>query len=106
LWLFHESAPEFQTGWFVESLFTQTLLLLVIRTSGNPFRSRPSPWLLGTVHTACGLAAILPFIPIARALGFQQLPWAFTPFLLAVAAAYLLAVEFVKQRFFRAIDAG
>jgi Mg2+-importing ATPase len=105
LWLFHATATEFQTGWFVESLFTQTLVLLVIRTAGNPFRSRPSPWLLGAVLAVCGLAAVLPFLPFAGALGFVPLPWAFIPFLLVVAAAYLGAVELVKRRFFRAIVA-
>ena len=42
---FHASEPLFHTGWFVESLATQTLVLFVIRTMGNPFRSRPSRWL-------------------------------------------------------------
>jgi len=106
LWIFHASATEFQTGWFVESLFTQTLILLIIRTAGNPFRSRPSPWLLGTVLAVCGLAAVLPYLPGAELLGFQPMPWEFIPFLLAVATAYLLAVEFVKRRFFRSIDVG
>lgn len=106
LGLFHASAAAFQTGWFVESLFTQTLVLLVIRTAGNPFRSRPSPWLLGTVLGVCGLAVALPFTPVAGALGFVPLPWAFAPFLLAVAAAYLGAVEAVKRRFFREMEAG
>ena len=105
LGLFQASATAFHTGWFVESLFTQTLVVLVIRTAGNPFRSRPSPWLLGTVLGVCGVAVALPFSPVAGALGFEPLPWAFAPFLLAVAAAYLGTVELVKRRFFRAIDA-
>ena len=105
LWLFEASATAFHTGWFVESLFTQTLVVLVIRTAGSPFRSRPSPWLLGTVLAVCGVAVGLPFTPVAAALGFEPLPWAFAPFLLAVAAAYLGAVELVKRRFFREIDA-
>src|SRR6202040_2785852 len=42
LWVFHANAELFQTGWFVESLATQTLVLFIIRTAGNPFRSRPS----------------------------------------------------------------
>jgi Mg2+-importing ATPase len=105
LWLFHATATEFQTGWFVESLFTQTLVLLVIRTAGNPFRSRPSTWLLGAVLAVCGLAAVLPFLSFAGALGFVPMPWAFIPFLLVIATAYLGAVELVKRRFFRAIVA-
>jgi hypothetical protein len=76
-----------------------------IRTAGNPFRSQPSPWMLGTVLGVCGLAAVLPFTPVAGALGFEPLQWAFIPFLLAIAASYLGEVELVKRRFFRAIDA-
>ncbi|QEL20496.1 magnesium-translocating P-type ATPase [Limnoglobus roseus] len=105
VWLFHATATAFQTGWFVESLFTQTLVVLVIRTAGNPFRSRPSPWVLGTVIGVCGVAVALPFTPVAGPLGFEPLPGAFVPFLLAVAAAYLLAVEVVKRRFFRDVAA-
>ena len=105
LGLFHASATAFQTGWFVESLLTQTLVLLVIRTAGNPFRSRPSPWLLGTVLGVCGIAVALPLTPFAESLGFVPLPWTFIPFLAVVAVTYLGAVELVKRRFFRAIDA-
>jgi Mg2+-importing ATPase len=101
LWLFHAGERQFQTGWFVESLFTQTLVLLVIRTGGNPFRSRPSRWLLGTVIGVCGVAVLLPYAPFAGALGFVPLPAAFFPFLVLVAAAYLGCVEVVKRRFLR-----
>lgn len=103
--LFGVSVTAFHTGWFVESLFTQTLVVLVIRTAGSPFRSRPSAWLLGTVLAVCGVAVGLPFTPVAAALGFEPLPWAFARFLLAVAAACLGAVDLVKRRFCREIDA-
>jgi Mg2+-importing ATPase len=103
-WLFRAGEREFQTGWFVESLFTQTLVLLVIRTGGSPFRSRPSRWLLGTVLGVCAAAVLLPYAPFAGALGFVPLPAAFYPFLLAVAAAYLGCVEVVKRRFLRDPD--
>ena len=55
----------FHTGWFVESLATQTLVLFVIRTAGNPFRSRPSGPL--AITTVCGraVAGVLPFTPLA-----------------------------------------
>ena len=57
------------------------------------------------VLAVCGLAAVLPFTPVAGALGFEPLPWTFVPFLVAVAAAYLGAVELVKRRFFRSLNA-
>jgi hypothetical protein len=70
LWLFGATEPLFRTGWFVESLATQTLVLFVIRTAGNPLRSRPSAPLVVTV--LAGVA--LPFTPPAGPLGFVPLP--------------------------------
>jgi Mg2+-importing ATPase len=78
----------------------------VIRTGGSPFRSRPSRWLLGAVLGVCAAAVLLPFAPFAAALGFEPLPWGFFPFLAAVTAAYLLAVEGVKRWFFRRTGGG
>ena len=63
LWLFHAStnAPLFRTGWFVESLATQTLVVFVIRTAGNPFKSRPSGRLLIGVVAVTVAGAVLPY---------------------------------------------
>jgi hypothetical protein len=77
-WLFRAGERAFHTGRFVESLFTQTLVLLVIRTAGNPFRSRPSPWLLAAALGVCGVAVLLPFAPFAAALGFEPFPAGFS----------------------------
>ena len=70
----HASEPLFHTGWFVESLATQTLVLFVIRTMGNPLRSRPS---LPLTITTIGIVVIgisLPYSPLAGILGFTSLP--------------------------------
>ena len=68
--VFHAGEPLFHTGWFVESLATQTLVLFVIRTAGNPFRSRPSPALAATVIGVVAAGIAIPFTPIGTALGF------------------------------------
>jgi Mg2+-importing ATPase len=94
---FHASPAEFQTGWFVESLATQTLVLFVIRTSGNPFRSRPSTALLSTILLVVGLGAALPYLSLGRYFGFIPLPWTFFAFLLFATAAYLCTVDFAKK---------
>jgi Mg2+-importing ATPase len=91
----------FHTGWFVESLATQTLVLFVIRTTGNPLRSRPSAPLVATVILITALAVVLPFLPIAGILGFVPLPLSYFPFLCGVITTYLLLVELVKRRLFR-----
>ncbi|HEU5249867.1 MAG TPA: magnesium-translocating P-type ATPase [Thermoanaerobaculia bacterium] len=101
LTVFQASERLFHTGWFVESLATQTLVLFVIRTAGNPLRSRPSFPLAITTLAVVAVAVLLPFTPAARALGFEPLPAAFLAFLLAVVGAYLVLVELVKRRLLR-----
>jgi P-type Mg2+ transporter len=95
--VFHASQAEFQTGWFVESLATQTLVLFVIRTVGNPFRSRPSTPLLCTILLIVGFGAVLPYLGLGRYFGFIPLPWTFFAFLLFATVAYLCAVHFAKK---------
>jgi Mg2+-importing ATPase len=100
LHFFHASEVLFHTGWFVESLATQTLVLFVIRTAGNPLKSRPSRWLtLNTlVVVAVGLA--LPWSPLAGLLGFTPLPLPFLFFLGLSTITYLVLVEAAKRKFF------
>jgi Mg2+-importing ATPase len=95
--LFHASQAEFQTGWFVESLATQTLVLFVIRTAGNPFRSRPSIPLLATILLVVGVGIAFPYLRIGRYFGFTPLPWTFFAFLLLATVAYLAAVNVAKR---------
>ena len=97
-WL-HASEAAFHTGWFIESLATQTLVLFVIRTAGHPLRSRPSPALAVGVLAALGIGMALPWTPLAPRLGMTPLPAAFFVFLLAATATYLLLVELAKRRF-------
>jgi Mg2+-importing ATPase len=97
-WL-HASQAEFHTGWFLESLATQTLVLFVIRTGGNPLRSRPGKPLIASVLATVMVGTVLPFTPFGADLGFVPLPPMFFAFLAAATATYLLLVELVKRRF-------
>lgn len=98
LWLFGATEAMFHTGWFVESLITQTLVLFVIRTAGNPLHSRPSTPLAVTVLLVVAVALGLPFSPLAGVLGFTPLPPAYFAFLVVVVGTYLLLVEAIKRR--------
>jgi Mg2+-importing ATPase len=89
---------EFHTGWFVESLATQTLVLFVIRTAHNPLRSRPSTPLIITVVGCVAIGLILPYSPLAAPLGFTPLPAIYFAFLALATAIYLCLVEFAKRR--------
>jgi Mg2+-importing ATPase len=96
--VFHADERLFQTGWFVESLTTQTLVLFIIRTAGNPLRSRPSRPLTVTTLGVVLVGIVLPFTPLAHGLGFTPLPVTFFPFLVGAVSTYLGCVEVVKRR--------
>jgi len=88
----------FQTGWFVESLMTQTLIIHVIRTNKIPFfQSRASWQLTITTVVIMAVAAWLPFSPFAPALGFTALPPLYWPILLATLLCYVIATQAVKM---------
>src|SRR5271166_921482 len=102
LHFFHASEAQFHTGWFVESLATQTLVLFVIRTSKNPFSSRPSGPLITTCLAVVAFGMYLPFSPLAQPLGFTPLPASYFAFVAVATATYLLLVEAAKRRLLRA----
>jgi Mg2+-importing ATPase len=98
LFVFRASEEMFHTGWFVESLATQTLVLFVIRTGQNPLKSRPSRALTATAIAVVLIGVALPYIPpLARLLGFVPLPATYLLFVAVASAAYLLLVEWVKR---------
>lgn len=103
LWVFQASAnaPLFRTGWFVESLVTQTLVVFVIRTVGNPFRSRPSRMLLISVFAVVAIAVVLPYTLVGSLLQFTPIPASMLGAIAALAATYLLLVQIVKLWFYR-----
>jgi Mg2+-importing ATPase len=101
LHFFRASEAQFHTGWFVESLATQTLVLFVIRTAKNPLRSRPSSPLIATCLAAVGVGIYLPFSPLAGILGFTPLPAAYFGFVAVTTGVYLLLVEAAKRRLLR-----
>jgi Mg2+-importing ATPase len=91
-------ASLFQTGWFVESLLTQTLIIHVIRTNKVPFLQSRASWPL--ILTSLAIMAIgmwLPFSPFASALGFTALPTLYWPLLLATLSLYVLLTQSVKM---------
>ena len=91
----------FQTGWFVESLTTQVLVIFVIRTRGNPFKSRAHPVLVATSLAVVAIGAVLPFTPLGAYFGFVAPPARFYFILAVMVVAYLVIVEAAKQVFYR-----
>ena len=101
LHVFNAGAVLFHTGWFVESLCTQTLVLFIIRTAGNPLRSRPSLPLTITVLLVVAVGMVLPYTPFAVPLGFTPLPAMYFLYLIVMTVIYLLLVELVKRPLMR-----
>jgi P-type Mg2+ transporter len=99
--VFHAGETLFHTGWFIESMATQVLVIFIIRTRRNPFRSRPNPWLIACSLTVVAVAVLLPFTPAGVHLGFVAPPAFFFLILVGMLLFYLLAVEGMKQWFFR-----
>ena len=101
--LFEAQEQLFQTGWFVESLCTQVLVIFVIRTQGNPLKSRPHRLLILTSLLVVGIALALPYTPWGQYFGFTPPPVSFYGVLACMVLTYLLLVEFIKRRFFRTV---
>ena len=98
---FDAGATLFRSGWFVESLATQTLVIFLIRTRRIPFfHSRPSRPLLATTLACVGVGVILPYSPLADVLGFEALPLDFLAVLALMVVTYLALVELGKYVFF------
>jgi Mg2+-importing ATPase len=92
--------PLFRTGWFVESLATQVLVIFVIRTRGSPLASRPHPALNAGALAVVAVAFALPYTALGRAFGMQPPPVAFYAILAAMVPAYLLLAEAAKRVFY------
>lgn len=97
----------FQTGWFVESMLSQTLIVYVLRTAAPPsLANLPSPALLAATALACGAAMWLPGSPLAPALGLTALPVAYWWGLAAILVAYIVVTAAVKSWLIRRFGIG
>jgi Mg2+-importing ATPase len=106
LFVFKASAPLFQTAWFIESLFTQTLVIFAIRTRMIPFyKSKPSKLLVINIVIILAVALILPFTILGNFFSFVSLPVNFLIILVVFIIVYLGLVEIVKKWFYRKFGA-
>jgi P-type Mg2+ transporter len=104
LWIFQASPSRFQTGWFIESVITEVVILLVIRTQRPFLKSKPSNYLL---WAACFIAIItlgLPYLPFSNLLDFSPLPWYMLLTMIGIAVLYSIVAELTKRYFFRRMN--
>jgi len=101
LMLLHATEAELRTGWFVESVISASLIVLVVRTRRRLFQSRPGRPLLIATLLVVGLTLLLPYSPLAPSLGFVPLPASFLAAMGFVVLVYLIAAEVAKFFFYR-----
>ena len=101
LWLMHADTAQFRTGWFVESVATASLIVLVIRTRKRFYLSRPSSPLMLTTFAIVALTILLPYTPLAHLFGFVPLPAVFLLVLCGIMIFYVVAAETAKTIFYR-----
>jgi len=103
LWFFKTSPEHFQTGWFLESVATEILILLVVRTQRPFLKSRPGKYLLYSVLFVGTITVILPYLPYAELLGLSPLPLPMIAGMISIALLYAFMAELTKRYFFRRI---
>jgi Mg2+-importing ATPase len=101
LGFFHATPELFRTGWFVESLLTELVVALVVRTRRPFFRRRPGKVLLVSTLVLIPLAFMIPFVPHVGVLGFVPLPSSVLAAMAAITALYVVATEVMKSWFYR-----
>jgi Mg2+-importing ATPase len=103
LFALHAGPVEFRTGWFVESVISASLIVLVIRTRRPFFKSRPSKYLLAATLVIAIATLLLPFTPLGRLFGFGTLPVAFLLAMGLIVTLYVAAAEITKHIFFHRV---
>lgn len=101
LWLLQAGATEFRSGWFVESVLSASMVVLIVRTRRPFFRSLPGRWLLGLSALVWLITLWLPYSPFAHVLGFMPLPPQFLAAMALILLLYMLSAELLKRWFYR-----
>jgi len=101
LYLFHASPVEFRTGWFMESLLTELVIALVVRTRRRFYRSRPGKLLLASTLVVTAVTLCIPYLPFDNVFGFVPLPASLMLTMIGLTMAYVLAAEVAKDFFYR-----
>jgi P-type Mg2+ transporter len=99
--ILHAAPDTFLTGWFVESLLTEPVVALVVRTRRPFFKSRPGKLLLVSTVCLIAVAVVVPYLPFTRVLGFVRLPGALLVAIVVITMLYVVATEVQKRWFYR-----
>lgn len=101
---FAVNQAQFQTGWFIESLATQILVVFIIRTQKTPFfKSKPSGKLIFSVLICLIAGWLLPYMPFSKTIGFERLPFPILGFIILLVCFYLFCAEWVKRLIYKQV---
>jgi P-type Mg2+ transporter len=100
LWILHSSPEQFRTGWFIESLLTELLVALIVRTRRPFYQSKPGHWLWISTLIVALVTLVIPYLPLNSLLGFVPLPAGVMSLLLLITLLYVIATEIAKRIFY------
>lgn len=103
LLMLQATTEQFRTGWFIESVVSASVIVLVIRTRKPFFKSKPGKYLVIATLLIMVLTLGLPYAPIAKVLGFQPLPVSFLFMMGVIVVVYIIAAEMIKKFFYRRV---
>ncbi len=103
LLVLHATQVQFRTGWFIESVVSASLIVLIIRSRKPFFKSRPGKYLLMTTLSTFAATLIVPFTPLAALFGFSPPPVSFLLFIGLIVLFYIFAAEMVKKVFYEKV---
>jgi P-type Mg2+ transporter len=104
LFILHTTTDQFRTGWFIESVISASVTVLVIRTRKSFFRSKPGKYLLMATLLIVVVTVLFPFTPLAELLGFQPLPMTILLIIGMIVVLYILAAELAKKSFYKRVN--
>jgi P-type Mg2+ transporter len=102
--IFHATTDQFRTGWFIESVISASVIVLVIRTRRSFFKSKPGKYLLMATLLIVVVTILFPFTPLAGLLGFQPLPMTILLVIGMIVVLYILAAEIAKRSFYKRVN--
>jgi Mg2+-importing ATPase len=104
LWIFRAGPEEFRTGWFIESLLTELVIALVVRTRRRFYLSRPGNLLLASSAIIIVIALVIPYLPFDSIFGFVPLPAPLMLAMIGLTLAYVVAAEVAKKYFYARVE--
>jgi Mg2+-importing ATPase len=103
LLIMHATTEQFRTGWFLESVISASVIVLVVRSRRPFFKSKPGKYLLMATLLVAGVTIMVPFTPLGEVFGFCPLPGSFMLVMGIIVIVYVFAAEMAKKVFYKRV---